>query len=153
MSTQVKTISGNEFIENWKAKYFAPRPHDTEWARLKWHVCRPGEPVNPISYAKGGEIQVEQFGIIGWLYRVKDQTFPFAKPEKYFYQCPLIEARETGTGKFGQWLQNVQLFVWEKYQAPFALCTITNEHLYKYCEVYKVPVAHEYRLYSVTTKK
>jgi hypothetical protein len=61
----------------------------------------------------------------------------------------LIEARETGTGKFGEWLQSVQAFVRKEFKAPFALATITNQHLYKYCVKYKVPVAVDDRLYLV----
>jgi hypothetical protein len=154
MKTATKVTAGQKEVDRlmdaWKSKHFPPVARDENWEKLKWHVCTAREAVNPLLRSKGGEIEVEQFGIIGWLWKVENQTFP--KKDLYFYQCPLIEARETGTGKFGEWLQNVKAFVRKEFDAPFALTNITNQHLYKYCMKYNVPVAVEYRLYNVEVK-
>lgn len=141
-------ILADNLIEKWKYKFYPPVERDSNWYLFKWHICVAGEAVNPILYAKGGEIQVEQFGIIGWLYKVKH-----ADGKYYFYQCPLIESRESGTGKFRIWLENVKNFVRHEYNAPLALANITNEHLYKYCVKCNVPVAVYNRLYTVTIEK
>lgn len=135
------------FIKRWKHKFYPPVPKDKNWGKLKWHICKKGEAINPILFSKGGEIQVEVFGIIGWLWKRRDLTFP--KKKRYFYQCPLIEARETGTGKFGEWLKIVKEFCWKEFKAPFALTNITNQHLYKYCIEQDIPVAVDDRLYKV----
>ena len=140
----------DDFIEKWKQKNIPPLKRDNNWSKLKWHICKKGEPVNPISYATGGEIEIEQFGIIGWLYKVENKAKDRSK--KYYYQCPLIEARETGTGKFGDWLDSVKKFVKEKYNTEFALCTITNGRLYRYCYDHNIPVAVNNILYKVKIK-
>ena len=144
----MKIIKPDKPINDEKHKIYPPVPKDKEWRKLKWHICKKGERLNPILLSNGGEIQVEQFGIIGSLFKVKDKTFK----KRYFYQCPLIESREQGTKKFGEWLKNVKEFVRQKFKAPFALTNITNEHLYKYCEKYNIPVAVDYRLYKVKYK-
>ncbi|MCK9578742.1 hypothetical protein M0R01_04630 [bacterium] len=144
---RIKIITGEKYVEAWKNKFYPVLPHDKEWSKFKWHICKKGESLNPLLVSNGGEIQVEQFGIIGCLFKIKDKTFPEKK--LYFYQCPLIEARETGTGKFGEWLKNVKDFVRKEFNSPLALATITNQHLYKYCEKYDVNVAVDDRLYKV----
>ena len=152
MSNQIqKCLSPDALFDSWNERHFPPVSEDREWYKLKWHICKPGEALNPILFSKGGEIEVEQFGIIGWLWRVQDKTFKNKK--RYFYQCPLIQARRSGTGKFGEWLKNVKEFVWKEFKAPLALANITNQHLYKYCEKYNVPVAVDYRLYKVKTQR
>jgi hypothetical protein len=140
-------MTPDKFIEYWKIKNIPPIKRDENWSKLKWHICKAGEPVNPISYASGGEIQIERFGIIGWLYKVKN-----ADTGEYFYQCPLIESRESGTGKFGDWLVSVNNFC-RKRKMKFALANITNQRLYKYLEKYDIPVAVDYRLYKVQIKE
>jgi len=147
----MKKDCGDQLINSWKKKNFPVVPRDKKWAELKWHVCKANEPVNPIMRSKGGEIEVEQFGIIGWLFKVKDKTFP--EKEAYFYQCPLVEARETGTGKFGEWLSNTKKFVRREFGSTLALTNIANERLYKYCAEHDVLVAVDNRLYSVKIKK
>ena len=110
----MKTITNpDKFVQNWKDKFYPYKGKDGNWGKLKWHVCKKGEAVNPILFSKGGEIQVEVFGIIGWLRKRKDKTF--LKKKRYFYQCPLIEARKKGTGKFGEGLKIVQEFSWASF--------------------------------------
>ena len=48
---------------------------------------------------------------------------------------------------------NVQVFVKKKYGAPFALASVVNEHLYKYCEKYGVPIAKDGGYTQCTLKK
>ena len=67
-------------------------------------------------------------------------------------QCSLIEARETGTGKFGEWLESVKKFCADEHGTVLALATITNGHLYKYCQRHGVFVAVDGMLYTVKNK-
>lgn len=154
-------MTPDQYIENWKSKHFPKVPHDDEWARFKTRVCGAGDPLNPILFASGGEIECEQYGIIGWLnktkapngcnIRVAGKTYKGRKLT-HFYQCSLIEARETGTGHFGDWLVSVRDWC-AKQGAVLALSTITNGHLYKYLEKHKVFVYQNKMLYSVKTKQ
>lgn len=145
-----KVISADELVEKWKARHFPPVPHDEEWHQFKWHICKAGEALNPILSARGGEVQVEQFGIIGWLDKVKLhknvdnlRSSKTGKRPEFFMQCSLVEARETGTGKFGEWIESVKKFCLEEYDTVFVFHNITNEHLYKYCERHKVHVSDD----------
>ncbi|MCK4822909.1 hypothetical protein KA005_44525 [bacterium] len=130
------------FFDEWVKKKYPKVPRDKKWHTLKARICKKGEQLNPIMISAGGEIEVEQFGIIGSLFK-----------KKGFYQCPLIESREQGTGKFGEWLQNVKHYVATVLNSRLALINITNQHLYKYCEKYEVPVAVDGNLYRVQVKK
>jgi hypothetical protein len=137
-----KVISGEELVENWKAANFPPVPRDEEWENLKHRVCEKGDPLNPILLASGGEIEVEQFGIIGWLDKVEMHKDCEAEGS-HFLQCSLLEARETGTGRFGEWLENVKKFCMDEYGMHFALHNITNQKLYRYCMNHNVYVSAE----------
>ena len=140
-------ITIEKFYNDWKSKKFPPVKRDKKWRTLKWHICKKGEQVNPILFSSGGEIEVEIFGIVGYLWKIKNKD-----TGEYFYQCPLIEARETGTGKFGEWLKTVKEFVEKKYKAKFVLTSITNQRLYKYCEKCNIEIAVDGRLYKVKIK-
>ena len=154
-------ITGEEFVDNWKAKHFPPVVRDAEWERFKVRVCKKGDALNPILTASGGEIQVEQFGIIGWLNIAKMHkdcdNFKNAitgRKISRFMQCSLVESRETGTGKFGEWIESVKKFCREEHNKPFAFHNITNEGLYKYAERHGVWVSDEKgMLFTVKTKK
>jgi hypothetical protein len=144
-------VKPKDFVEEWVSKKYPIKPRDQNWYKLKTRICKAGEQLNPLLFSKGGEIEIEQFGIVGSLFKVKDKTFP--EKDNYFYQCPLIEARETGTGKFGEWLQNVKGYVERELRSKLALCNITNQNLYKYCEQCDVPVAVDGVLYKVAIKQ
>lgn len=140
-------VDGEKVIDEWKAKNFLPLPRDEKWHTFKHRVCKAGDPLNPILLASGGEIEVEQFGIIGWLDEIelhpdcKVVSGRTGKQPTHFMQCSLVEARETGTGKFGEWLESVKKFCRDEYDMPFALHNITNERLYKYCMKHNVSVS------------
>jgi len=121
---------------------------DKNWRTLKWHTCKKGEQVNPILFSSGGEIEVEIFGIVGYLYKMKNK-----ETGEYFYQCPLIQARETGTGKFEEWLNTIKKFVRDKFNAEFTLTNVTNQRLYKYCEKCNVKIAIDEIFYDVKINK
>lgn len=74
------------------------------------------------------------------------------KRPTHYMQCSLIEARETGTGKFGEWLESVKKFCADEHGTVLALATITNGHLYKYCQRHGVFVAVDGMLYTVKNK-
>lgn len=146
----LKVISGEELIDQWKARHFPPIPRDEEWARFKWKICKAGEPMNPICCASGGEIQVEQFGIVGWLDQVKLhencdnlKSSRTGKRPEFFMQCSLVEARETGTGKFGEWIESVKKFCLDEYDTVLAFHNITNEGLYKYAAKHDVHISDD----------
>lgn len=152
-------ISPEQLVEAWKRHNFPPVPRDEKWHTFKTRVCKAGDPLNPILVASGGEIEVEQFGIIGWLNEIKAaETVNVQKPSgsgliTTFMQCSLVEARETGTGKFGEWLESVKAFCAKEYDTVFALHNITNQRLYKYCERHGVHVSDDVgMLYTVKLK-
>jgi hypothetical protein len=157
---KMKFISGEELVENWKAKHFPPVERDAEWERFKVRVCKRGDALNPILQASGGEIQCEQFGIIGWLNIAKMHkdcdSFKDVTGERIsnFMQCSLVEARETGTGRFGEWIESVKKYCKEEHHIPFAFHNITNQGLYKYAERHGVWVSDENgMLFTVKTKE
>ena len=156
MSKDLPTIefkTADQLVDEWKAKHFPPVPRDEKWHQFKWRICKAGDPLNQILRASGGEIEVEQFGIVGWLNKMpmrKDCNVTInGKKPRHYIQCSLVEARETGTGKFGEWLESVKAFCATKHHAPFALATITNQGLYKHLQRHGVFVAVGGMLYTV----
>ena len=144
-----KVISPEKFYEDWRKKKL-PVKRGKDWGKFKWRVCEEGERVNPILHSTGGEIEVEQFGIVGWLFKVRRGD---VEKKEFFYQCALIDSRQKGTGKFGEWLVSVKKFVREEFGCEFALTNITNQGLYKYCRRHNISVAVDYVLYKVGEKK
>jgi len=121
-----------------------------DFSKFKWRVCKAGEAVNPILLSSGEEIEVEQFGIVGYLWKVKNKTK--GHKDEYFYQCPLVDSKEPGTGKFREWLRNVKKFVREEFDSSFAMCNITNQKLYKHFMEEDISVAVKDVLFKIQMK-
>jgi|TARA_Y100000310_G_C20704007_1_gene833002 hypothetical protein len=136
-------------LEKSMAEMYPPVPHDKEWSTFKWEKVKKGEQINPILYAGGDEIMVEQYGIIGHLTKKYRKD---TKKKEAYYECSLIESRETGTGKFGEWLNSVKNFVRKKYKSEFAVASVTNQPLYKYFMRHSIYVAVDGILCKVKLK-
>lgn len=62
--------------------------------------------------------------------------------------CPQVNSKNKGSGKFGDFLQELQ-DICRKKRKRFVFEAITNEGLYKYCEKLNIPVLVKGGLYSV----
>lgn len=120
-----------------------------DWEVFKSHTCKQGESLNLLLLATGHEIIVEQFGIRGYLDKVKNNTYEEkSKKNIPIYRCALIDAEKTGTGKFGEWLESVKYFC-KREGGIFAVTNVTNGRLWKYFKNHEIPYVQDGVLYEV----
>ncbi|MEE9117863.1 MAG: hypothetical protein V3U02_04625 [Calditrichia bacterium] len=118
----------NMTVEEYTAHFI---DHNEEWQQLRFRYCQKDEKLNPILIAKGGELKVEQFGMTAYL----DNMF-----SGDFWQCAMVESEQPGSGKFDEFLQNMQKLIKEEFDSELVFANIINGHLYKYLARHEVPV-------------
>ena len=118
----------------------------------KVRQCKPNEAINPILLSRGGEIDFEKHGIYGYLWPIK-VIGPKGKIK--VWQCPLVQSKKPGSGKFDEWLKSLKEFVEEVLKSQLVFSTVTNGHLYKYLHRHDIQIAANGILYKIkiTNKK